>query len=71
MPFQINKIKNEGHQHSKIKILISKLKGKWHFGATLIDNEGKHVIGCIYLMNISMETIHPFPPRWHCCTNGG
>jgi hypothetical protein len=31
--------------HSKIKILIWKLKGKWHFGATFIDNEGKNVIG--------------------------
>jgi hypothetical protein len=46
---------------SKIKILIWKLKGKWHFGATFIDNEGKNVIGCIYLMNITgaRGTDHP------------
>jgi hypothetical protein len=37
------------------------LKGKWHFGATFIDNEGKNVIGCIYLMNITgaQDTDHP------------
>jgi hypothetical protein len=37
------------------------LKGKWHFGATFIDNEGKNVIGCIYLMNITgaRGTDHP------------
>jgi hypothetical protein len=29
------------------------LKGKWHFGATFINNEGNNVIGCIYLMNIT------------------
>ena len=46
---------------SKIKILIWKLKGKSHFGATFIDNEGKNVIGCIYLMNITgaRGTDHP------------
>lgn len=46
---------------SKINILIWKLKGKWHFGATFIDNEGKNVIGCIYLMNITgaRGTDHP------------
>jgi hypothetical protein len=31
------------------------LKEKCHFGATFIDNEGKNVIGCIYLMNISIS----------------
>jgi hypothetical protein len=37
------------------------IEGKWHFGATLIDNEGKNVIGCIYLMNITgaHDTDHP------------
>jgi hypothetical protein len=55
MPYQIKDLIKEGHRHSKINILISKLKGKWHFGATFIDNEGKHVIGCIYLMNISIS----------------
>jgi hypothetical protein len=35
---------NEGHRHSKIKILIWKLKGKWHFGATFIDNAGKKLL---------------------------
>jgi hypothetical protein len=54
MPFQIEKIKNEGHRHSKSKFFICKLKEKWHFGATFINNEGKNVIGCIYLMNISI-----------------
>jgi hypothetical protein len=29
------------------------LKGKWHFGATFINNEGNNVIGCIYLMTIT------------------
>ena len=55
MPFQIKKIKNEGHRHSKIKISIWKLKVKWNFGATFIDNEGTNVIVCIYLMNISIS----------------
>ena len=68
MPFQIKKIKNEGHRHSKIKILIWKLKGKWHFGATFIDNAGKNVIGCIYLMNISMGFTYPISDRWCMCT---
>jgi hypothetical protein len=27
-----------------MKILIWKLKGKWHFGATFIDNEGKTLL---------------------------
>ena len=38
-----------------------KIEGKWHFGATFIDNEGKNVIGCIYLMNITgaHDTDHP------------
>jgi hypothetical protein len=31
------------------------MKGKWHFGATFIDNEGTNVIGCIYLMNTSIS----------------
>jgi hypothetical protein len=46
---------------SKIKKIILKLKGKWHFGATFRDNEGKNVIGCIYLMNITgaRGTDHP------------
>jgi hypothetical protein len=35
------------------------LKGKWHFGATFIDNAGQNVIGCIYLMNISMGFTYP------------
>ena len=69
MPFQMKKIKNECHRHSsKIKILIWKLKRKWHFGATFLDNEGKNVIGCIYLMNISMGFTYPIPDRWRMCT---
>jgi hypothetical protein len=38
-----------------------KIEGKWHFEATFIDNEGKNVIGCIYLMNITgaRGTDHP------------
>jgi hypothetical protein len=37
------------------------IEGKWNFGATFIDNEGKNVIGCIYLMNITgaRDTDHP------------
>jgi hypothetical protein len=38
------------------QILIWKLKGKWHFGATFIDNEWKNVIGCCILYEfISLE----------------
>jgi hypothetical protein len=37
------------------KFFNLKIEGKMAFWG----NEGKHVIGCIYLMNISMETIHP------------
>ena len=68
MPYQIEKVKNEGHRLSKIKILIWKLKGKWHFGTTFIDNEGKHVIGCIYLMNILMGFTYPISDRWRMWT---
>jgi hypothetical protein len=50
------------------------LKGKWHFGATFIDNEGKNVIGCIYLMNITgkkldtSSTRHGLRDQDHFCT---
>jgi hypothetical protein len=44
-------MKNEGHRHSKLKI-----EGKMTFwGKIYIDNEGKNVIGCIYLMKISIS----------------
>jgi len=36
MPFQIKRKKNGGHRHSKLRILISNSRGKWHFGAKLI-----------------------------------
>jgi hypothetical protein len=31
------------------------LKGKWHFGATFIDNEGKNVIGCIWKFTLKNQ----------------
>jgi hypothetical protein len=51
-----------------LKGIIWKLKGKWHFGATFIDNAGKNVIGCIYLMNISMGFTYSISDRWRMCT---
>jgi hypothetical protein len=44
---------------SKVKILIWKLKGKWHFEATFIDNEGKNVIGCLMNITGARGTDHP------------
>jgi hypothetical protein len=35
------------------------LKGKWHFGATFIDNEGKNVIGCLMNITGARGTDHP------------